>query len=128
MTVTRSIMQNWLKLKQSARKMKSIMDSLSDATNSSMLLSTMMKHAQLQMISTLQVMDTDNGLKQGSITTIAKRFDMAHSMVYRLWECMVCTFATGVIISPEYNSWKKVLGGHLFIQQSLFKRVSRKCH
>ena len=32
----------------------------------------LMKSAQLQMISMLQGMDTDNGLKQGSITTIAK--------------------------------------------------------
>ena len=75
----------------------------------------MMKHAQLQMISMLQVMDTDNGLKQGLISTIAKRFDVAHSMVYRLWECTVCTCATGIIISPELNSQGKIVGGHLFI-------------
>ena len=37
----------------------------------------MLKPAWLQMISMLQAMDTDDGLKQGLITTIAKRFDMA---------------------------------------------------
>ena len=67
----------------------------------------LMKCAQLQMISMLQGMDTDNGLKQGSITTIAKRFDMAHSMVYRLWEHAAYMHAMGKIISPKPNSWGK---------------------
>ena len=86
----------------------------------------MMKHAQLQMISMLQAMDTDDGLQQGSITTITKRFNMAHSTVYRLWEHMAHMHATGIIIFLELNSWGNILGGHLFIQQSLFKRVATK--
>ena len=73
----------------------------------------MMKHAQLQMISMLQAMDTDNSLKQGSITTITKRFDVACSTVYRLWECAAHMHATGINISPKLNSQKKILGGHL---------------
>ena len=38
---------------------------------------------------------------------------------------MACTHAMGIIITPEHNSQEKNLGGCLFIQQSLFKRVSR---
>ena len=36
-----------------------------------------------------------------------QKFNMAHSTVYRLWECMVCMFAMGVIICPELNSQKQ---------------------
>ena len=56
------------------------------------------------MISMLQGMDTDNGLKQGSIITIAKRFDMAQSMVYRLWEHAACMHSMGTIIYPKLTS------------------------
>ena len=75
----------------------------------------MTKHAQLPMISILQSMDTDDSLKQGSITTIAKRFDVPCSTVYRLWEHMVCMCAMGIIISPKLNSQGIILGGCLFI-------------
>ena len=67
----------------------------------------LMKSAQLQMISMLQGMDTDDGLKQGSITTITQRFDMAHSIIYRLWEHAACMHAMGIIISLKLNYWKK---------------------
>ena len=33
---------------------------------------------------------------------------MACNMVYKLWECMVHMDATGIIISPELNLWKKI--------------------
>ena len=66
-----------------------------------------MKHALLQMISMLQAMDTDDSPKQGLITTIAKRLNIACSTVYRLWECMVHMCAMGVIISPKLNKRKK---------------------
>ena len=59
------------------------------------------------MISMLQGMEEEDGLQQGSITIVTKRFDMACSTVYQVWEWVPCTHATGIIISLELNSWKK---------------------
>ena len=67
----------------------------------------MLDYLHLQMISMLQSMQGDGGLQRGLITISAKRFDMAHSTVYQLWEQAVCPHATGGIISPEINSQKK---------------------
>ena len=75
----------------------------------------MSKYSHLQMISMLQSMQGDSSLQRGLITIIAKRFDMAHSTVYQLWEWAACTHATGNIISPDINSLKKILGGLLYI-------------
>ena len=51
------------------------------------------------MISMLQGMEEEDGLQQGSITIVTKRFDMACSTVYQVWEWVPCTHATGIIIS-----------------------------
>ena len=37
-------------------------------------------------------------LKQGLVMAITKMFNMAHSTIYRLWECTECMCATGMII------------------------------
>ena len=63
----------------------------------------MLKYSQLQMISMLQSMQCDDGLWRGSITIVTKRFDVACSTVYRLWEQVTCTHAMGDIISLEIN-------------------------
>ena len=75
----------------------------------------MSKYLQLQMISMLQSMQCSSGLWRGSITIISKRFNMAHSTVYQLWEQAAHMHATGDIISPEINSQKKIPGGLLYI-------------
>ena len=67
----------------------------------------MMNNLWLQMISRLQGMQDDNSLWRGSITIVTKRFDVAHSTVYQLWEHVACMHAMGNIISPEINSQKK---------------------
>ena len=68
----------------------------------------MSKYLQLQMISVLQSMQCNDSLQRGLITIIAERFDVACSTVYQLWEQAAHTCATGDIISPEINSWKKL--------------------
>ena len=68
----------------------------------------MLKYSWLQMISMLQSMQCNGSLQTGLITIIAKRFNMACSTVYQLWEQVVHTCAMGDIISPEINSWKKL--------------------
>ena len=67
----------------------------------------MSKYLQLQMISMLQTIQCENGLQRGSITIVNKRFDVARSTSYRLWELVVCTCAMGDIISPEINAHKR---------------------
>ena len=42
----------------------------------------MLKYSHLQMISMLQGMQSDGGLSSGSITIVAKRFDVACNTVY----------------------------------------------
>ena len=44
---------------------------------------------------------TDNHLQRSAIMKLAEWFNLACSMVYRLWECMACMHAMGTITSPE---------------------------
>ena len=85
-------------------------------------------HTQiLQIVSMLQGMENNGSLPRGSVTAIAKRFGVARCTVHRLWKRVARTCAMGLINSPDFNSQKKIPGGHLFIQQSLFVKVSRTC-
>ena len=86
----------------------------------------MLKYLWLQMISMLQSMQSDDGLWRGSITIITKRLNMAHSTVYRLWELAVQTHATGDIISPEINSWKKLWEAY-YISDRVHPGVCQGC-
>ena len=72
----------------------------------------------VQIVSMLQGLDNDGSLRRGSITAIAKRFSMARCTVHRLWKRAARMRATGLINSPEFNSQKKIPGGHLFIRCS----------
>ena len=65
----------------------------------------MSKNSWLQMIPMLQGMEDDNSLERGLITMIAKRFDMAYSTVYQLWEQAACMHATGII-----SHWNSIPG------------------
>ena len=73
------------------------------------------KTMQMQTVSMLQGMERDGYLKQGSVTTITKRFSVACCTVHHLWKWVVLTHATGIINSPEFYSQKKIPGGHHFI-------------
>ena len=86
------------------------------------------RNLRVQIVSMLQGLENDSSLRRGSITTIAKRFSVARCTVHHLWKRAARTHATGLINSPEFNSRKKIPGGHLFIQWSLFVKVSRMCH
>ena len=52
----------------------------------------------------LVMMVTEDHLQRGAIMNFAERFNMAHSMVYRLWECAASMCATGIINTPELAS------------------------
>ena len=61
----------------------------------------------LEAISMLLVMATEDHLKRGSIMAVSKRFNMACSMIHRLWKCAECMHDMGIINSPKLLSWKK---------------------
>ena len=69
-----------------------------------------MKSQQIQMVTMLQTLETDDGMRSGSFAMVAKCFSMARSTVYRLWNRVVCMRAHGHIISPEFQSHKKNCG------------------
>ena len=55
----------------------------------------------------LQGMESDGSLKQGSVTTIAKRFGVACCTVHHLWKQAAHTHATVIINSLEFYSGGK---------------------
>ena len=85
------------------------------------------RNLRVQIVSMLQGLENDSSLRRGLITAIAKRFGVAHCTVHCLWKRASRTRARGIINSPEFNSWKKILAGHLFNRWSLFVKVSKTC-
>ena len=68
----------------------------------------MSKSQRIQMVTMLQTLETDDGMRSGSFAMVAECFGMARSAVYRLWNRVVHTRAHGHIISPEFQSHKKL--------------------
>ena len=68
------------------------------------------KSTQIQMVTMLQTLETDDGMRSGSFAMVAECFGVARSTVYRLWNRVVRTRAHGHIISPEFQSHKKNCG------------------
>ena len=70
----------------------------------------MSKSWWIQMVSMLQILETDAGMRRGAFTIVAKPFSVAHSTVHCLWNRVVCMCTTGHIISPEFHTHKKNCG------------------
>ena len=68
----------------------------------------MSKSWQIQMVSILQTLETDDGMRRGAFTIVTKSFGVAHSTVHCLWNRVVCMHASGHIISLEFHSCKKL--------------------
>ena len=68
------------------------------------------KSTRIQMVTMLQTLETDDGMRSGSFAMVAECFGVARSTVYRLWNRVVRTRAHGHIISPEFQSHKKNCG------------------
>ena len=68
------------------------------------------KSQRLEAISILRVKYIDSHFQRGAIVDIAKRFNMARTTIWRLWQQVVCTHAVGIINSPELVPWKRLLG------------------
>ena len=85
------------------------------------------KSQRLEAISILRVKYIDGRFERGAIVNIAKRFNVAHTPIWRLWQWAACMHVVGIINSPKLVSWKKILGEPLSICQTLLRRVSRMC-
>ena len=83
------------------------------------------KSQRLEAISILRVKYIDGRFERGAIVDVAKRFNMACTTIWRLWQQAACMRAGCIINSPELVSLKKNPGEPLSICQSLLRRVSR---
>ena len=88
----------------------------------------MSKNQRIQMVSMLQTLQMENGMRRGAFTIVAECFGMACSMFHCLWNRVVHMHASGHIISPEFHSHKKIPGDGLCICQSSSRRESRTSH
>ena len=67
----------------------------------------MLKSQQIQMVTMLQTLQTDDGMRRGAFTMVAKCFGVVRSTVHCLCNRVLCMHAHGHIISPEFQSHKK---------------------
>ena len=88
----------------------------------------MSKSQWIQMVSMRQMLQTDNSMRRGAFPMVAECFGVARSMVHCFWNRVVRMRAHGHIISPEFQSHKKIPGELLFICQSLSARESITSH
>ena len=65
------------------------------------------KSQWLEAISILRVKFIDGHFERGAIVDVTKRFNVAHTTIWRLWQQVVCMHVPGIINSPELVSWKK---------------------
>ena len=68
----------------------------------------MSKSWRTQMVLMLHMLETDDGMRRGAFTIVAKSFGMACSIVHCLWNRVVCTHAPGHDISLEFHPHKKL--------------------
>ena len=60
----------------------------------------------VDMVTMLQTLETEDGMRRRAFTMVAKCFSMARLTVHCLWNRVVHTRAHGHIISPEFQSHK----------------------
>ena len=60
------------------------------------------------MVSIQQMLQTEDRMRRGAVTIVAKCFSVACSTVHCLWNRVIHTHASGHIISPEFHSHKKL--------------------
>ena len=83
-----------------------------------------MRKEQLAAVSMLATMKTDDSLRRGAIMFIAKKFGVAHSTVYHLWERAksmheLCIINSPGFISCKNNSRRRVMYPTEFVQESV---------
>ena len=84
----------------------------------------MSKSQWIQMVTMLQTLQTDDGMRRGAFTMVAKCFGVARSTVHCLWNRVVCMRAHGHIISLEFQSHKKNSGRPpIYPSEFVFNRI-----
>ena len=64
----------------------------------------------MEAISILRVKYIDGCFERGAIVNVAKRFNVACTTIWRLWQWAACTWAGGIINSPELVPLKQNSG------------------
>ena len=67
----------------------------------------MLKSQRIQMVTMLQMLQTEDGMRMGAFTMVAKCFGMARSTVHCLWNRVVHMHAHGHIILWNFSPTKK---------------------
>ena len=67
----------------------------------------LIKSQRLEAISILRVKYIDGHFERGAIVDVAKRFNVARTTIWRLWQWAAGMHVVGIINSPELVSWKK---------------------
>ena len=62
------------------------------------------KSQRLDAISILRVKYIDGRFERGAIVDVSKRFNMACTTIWRLWQRVACTHVVGIINSPKLVS------------------------
>ena len=68
------------------------------------------KSQRMEAISILRVKYVDSRFERGAIVDIAKRFNVACTTIWRLWQRAACMHVVSIINSPELVSWGKNSG------------------
>ena len=66
------------------------------------------KSQRLEAISILRVKYIDGHFQRGAIVDVTKRFNVACTTIWRLWQRAACMRVVGIINSPELVSWGKI--------------------
>ena len=84
----------------------------------------MLKNQRIQMVSMLQMLQMENGMRRGAFTIVAKCFSMACLTVHCLWNRVVCMCTSGHIISMEFHSHKKNCGRWpMYLSEFIYKGI-----
>ena len=70
----------------------------------------MSKNRRIQMVSMLQMLQTEDGMRRRAFTIVAECFGVARLTVHCLWNRVVHMCASGHIISLEFHPHKKNCG------------------
>ena len=86
------------------------------------------KSRQIQMVSMLQMLEMDDGMRRGAFTIVAKSFGMAGLMVHCLWNRVVAHMPLAILFLQNFIPTKKIAGEGLGISLRSSERDSRISH
>ena len=82
----------------------------------------MSKSTRIQMVTMLQTLETDDGMRSGSFAMVAECFGVARSTVYAYGTGWCARVHTAILYHRNFSPTKTIAGHHLFIRRSLSAR------